>query len=178
VGQTANPEGLIKPLYLFFTDQDRKMLPSRFFYSAGMQNLSKKEAVFVHVKIDKKPTDEQKALMKKYRVTKLGTAVLADPKGNPLAHADAKSSTKLLKQIKKARLLIEKTAKDLDARMTKAKETYEKGNKNYARTLFQAVIRKYPTYDEAKEAAEYVAKIEEEIKKKREAKNAEKKDSA
>jgi cell division protein FtsI/penicillin-binding protein 2 len=161
-------------MYLFFTDKDQKMLPSQFFYTPGMQNLSKKEAVFVLVKVDKKPTDDQKELLKKYRVTKLDTAVLSDHEGNPLAHAEEKSSSILFKQIKKARALIEKIDKDVSERMEKAKAAYEKGDRNGARVQYQAVIRKYPTYDEATDAAGYVSNIEEEIKKEKEKEAAKK----
>jgi hypothetical protein len=131
----------------------------QFFYNAGMQALSRNDAVFVHVKISGKPTKEDKALMRKYRVRRLGTAVLADHDGNPLAHAEVKLSTKLMKQIRTAREVIRKAAQDIEERMEKAKAALEKGNRNSAEVYYKSIIRKYPTYEQAGTAEECLEKM-------------------
>jgi hypothetical protein len=90
----------------------------------------------------------------------MGTAVLADKDGNPLGPAEVRSPNKLLRQIRKIRVTIEEIAKDIYERMEKGKEAVQSGNLDIAKIHFQSLIRKYPTYEEAKTAQEYIDNID------------------
>ncbi len=150
-----------KPMYIYFAlDDDKAEMPKQFVYNVGMYNISRKDAVFVLLKIPKKPSDEEKELLKKYGVRRMGTAVLADKDGNLLGSAEVRSPNALLRQIRKIRVTIEEIAKDIFERTEKGKEAVQAGNMDVARIHFQSVIRKYPTYDEAKTAQEYIDKID------------------
>jgi hypothetical protein len=162
-----------KPMFLYFTSKDKKKLPWQFVYSTGMQNLSRREAVFVHVKVSKRPTKEEKELMRQYRVSRLGSAVLADHNGNLLGRAEVKNSNTLFKQVKKARALVEKIEKDISERLDKGKSALKKGNTIGAKLYFQTVMRRYPTYDAAEEAAELLEKVEKAEQEKKEKAKAE-----
>jgi hypothetical protein len=168
IEDAKNRATAMKPMFLYFTDKDKKELPWQFLYSAGMQNISRREAVFVYIKLSKRPTNEERKLMRQYRVRRFGTAVLADHNGNLLGRAEVKNSSTLLKQVRKARALVEKIEKDITKRIEKGKSALEKGNTLAAKIQFRSVMRKYPTYDASEEAAEFLEKVKKAEQEKKE----------
>ncbi len=158
--ETASAE---KPIYLFFSKKGSgKPLPSQFRFNKEMQRLSQHEAVFVRVEIAKKGTKEDRALLKKYKVSKPGTAVLADQHGNYIAHAEPRFTKKLGEQIRKACKLIAHKQKIVDNHLEKGKAALKDGDRFTAKHHFKVLVNKFAGYKEAETAAGHLSSLEKE----------------
>lgn len=151
-----------KPIYLFFSMKESgKPLPTLYRFNKRMQRISKEDAVFARVEISRKVTKEERELLKKYRVSKPGTAVLADQHGNYLTHAE-KNSSKLDEQIRKVCKLIAHRQKLIDDRLEKGKAALEDGDRFTAKRHFKFLVDKFAGYKEAETAAGLLSKLKEE----------------
>lgn len=149
-----------KPIYLFFSRKDcDESLPGQFRFNKEMQRISKEDAVFVRVEISKKATKEERELLKKYKVSKPGTAVLADQHGNYVAHAESRYTKKLGEQIKKACKLIAHKQKLMDDRLKKGEAALKEGDQFMARYHFKLLVDKFDGHKEAETAAGHLGRL-------------------
>jgi hypothetical protein len=166
-----------KPIYLYFASEKyakAKNMPVQFMYNAEMQKLSKQRAIFCLLIIpDKERSDEQKELVKTYKVSRTPYGVVADYYGNPLAKASTTSTSRLSRQITSARKTITKILKMLKVHLEKGKGDMEKGRWATAKYHFKWITRTFPTYPEAEEAAALMKEIEEKEAKEKAAKEKE-----
>lgn len=152
-----------KPIYLFFSQKGSgKLLPIQFRFNKEMQRISKENAVFVRIEISKKRTKEERELLKKYKVSKPGTAVLADQHGNYLAHAEPRYTKKLGEQIRKACKLIARKQKLIGSRLEKGKAALKEGDQFMAKHHLKILVDKFAGHKEAEIAAGLLSELEEE----------------
>ena len=129
-----------------------------------MQTLSQKHAVFARIAVAKQPSDDERALLRKYKVTRTGCAVLADRHGNFIMKAERRNPKRLLKQIVTARKAIAKIEATLAERIEKGESALKDNNKLSATLHFRWIVKNYPGYPEAESAAQQLSALEEQKK--------------
>lgn len=150
-----------RPIYIYFTREKHakaKNLPYQFMYSPGMQRLSKKNAVFVLLAIPKKKrSDQQRALLKKYKIGKIPSAVLADRYGNLMTSASHTLTAKVSRQIAATQQAIAKIKRLLADHIKKGEAALERNNAGTAKYHFKWVVSRYPDYPEHDAAVKLLA---------------------
>jgi hypothetical protein len=109
-------------LYLFLHKPGPR-LEGNFIGSPPMQKISQELLVFVDITVEKSAPDKIVQLMKKCKVTKLPTAVIADQYGNPLFAKASTTNPQLLRaHVKQAQRIAEKMVESVDTAYEKARE--------------------------------------------------------